>query len=61
MFLNILDVETAITFIEKLKEKVKSSDEAKILCLTTMGTIRIRTRDLPATKVCVSGPYCIVK
>ncbi|XP_062595435.1 26S proteasome non-ATPase regulatory subunit 13-like [Saccostrea cucullata] len=47
------DVEAAVSFIEKMKEKVKASEEAKILCLTTMGTIRLRTRDLPATKTIV--------
>lgn len=34
-----------------MKEKVKISDEAKALCLTTLGTIRLRNRDFPATKV----------
>lgn len=41
---------TAISFLEKTKEKVKSSDEAVILCNTTIGVLRLDTNDLPATK-----------
>uniref|UniRef100_K1PKF6 26S proteasome non-ATPase regulatory subunit 13 n=1 Tax=Magallana gigas TaxID=29159 RepID=K1PKF6_MAGGI len=47
------DIDTAVSFIEKMKEKVKISDEAKALCLTTLGTIRLRNRDFPATKTVV--------
>ncbi|XP_052708231.1 26S proteasome non-ATPase regulatory subunit 13-like [Crassostrea angulata] len=47
------DIDTAVSFIEKMKEKVKVSDEAKALCLTTLGTIRLRNRDFPATKTVV--------
>ncbi|MBN3309942.1 PSD13 ATPase, partial [Amia calva] len=44
------DPNTAITFLEKTKEKVKSSDEAVILCKTTIGSLKMEINDLPATK-----------
>lgn len=44
------DANTAITFLEKTKEKVKSSDEAVILCKTTIGSLKLDISDLPATK-----------
>lgn len=44
------DANTAISFLEKTKEKVKSSDEAVILCKTTIGSLKLDISDLPATK-----------
>lgn len=44
------DPNTAITFLEKTKEKVKSSDEAVILCKTVIGSLKLDINDLPATK-----------
>uniref|UniRef100_A0A8C1BND7 26S proteasome non-ATPase regulatory subunit 13 n=1 Tax=Cyprinus carpio carpio TaxID=630221 RepID=A0A8C1BND7_CYPCA len=41
---------TAITFLEKTKEKVKVSEEAVILCKTTIGSLKLDINDLPATK-----------
>lgn len=46
----ITDPKQAIEFLEKIKEKVKSNDEAKILCMTTIGTIKLRGRDTEGTK-----------
>ncbi|KAI1903951.1 hypothetical protein AGOR_G00000690 [Albula goreensis] len=44
------DPSVAITFLEKTKEKVKSSDEAVILCKTSIGSLKLEINDLPATK-----------
>ncbi|TDH17453.1 hypothetical protein EPR50_G00008570 [Perca flavescens] len=44
------DPKDAITFLEKTKEKVKSSDEAVILCKTSIGKLKLEINDLPATK-----------
>uniref|UniRef100_A0A3Q2QS38 Proteasome 26S subunit, non-ATPase 13 n=1 Tax=Fundulus heteroclitus TaxID=8078 RepID=A0A3Q2QS38_FUNHE len=44
------DPKDAITFLEKTKEKVKSSDEAVILCKTSIGSLKLQISDLPATK-----------
>ncbi|XP_076878427.1 26S proteasome non-ATPase regulatory subunit 13 [Brachyhypopomus gauderio] len=44
------DPNTAITFLEKTKEKVKASDEAVILCKTAIGSLKLDISDLPATK-----------
>ncbi|TRY87979.1 hypothetical protein DNTS_007012 [Danionella cerebrum] len=44
------DPNTTITFLEKTKEKVKASDEAVILCKTTIGSLKLDINDLPATK-----------
>ncbi|KAK3535709.1 hypothetical protein QTP70_020573 [Hemibagrus guttatus] len=41
---------TAITFLEKTKEKVKASEEAVILCKTVIGSLKLDISDLPATK-----------
>ncbi|KAK3098361.1 hypothetical protein FSP39_018762 [Pinctada imbricata] len=46
----IPDTDGAISFIDKIKEKVKGSDEARLLCLTTMGTIRLKAKDMENTK-----------
>ncbi|XDV53232.1 hypothetical protein PO909_021789 [Leuciscus waleckii] len=47
---HMTDPNTAITFLEKTKEKVKSSDEAVILCKTSVGSLKLDISDLPATK-----------
>ncbi|KAL2088455.1 hypothetical protein ACEWY4_015354 [Coilia grayii] len=44
------DPNDAITFLEKTKEKVESSDEAVILCKTTIGGLKMDINDLPGTK-----------
>uniref|UniRef100_A0A3B3BXC2 Proteasome 26S subunit, non-ATPase 13 n=1 Tax=Oryzias melastigma TaxID=30732 RepID=A0A3B3BXC2_ORYME len=44
------DPKDAITFLEKTKEKVKSSEEAVILCKTSIGSLKLEISDLPATK-----------
>uniref|UniRef100_A0A8C2WGW6 26S proteasome non-ATPase regulatory subunit 13 n=1 Tax=Cyclopterus lumpus TaxID=8103 RepID=A0A8C2WGW6_CYCLU len=44
------DPKDAITFLEKTKEKVKSCDEALILCKTSIGKLKLEISDLPATK-----------
>uniref|UniRef100_A0A8C5BHP9 PSD13 N-terminal domain-containing protein n=1 Tax=Gadus morhua TaxID=8049 RepID=A0A8C5BHP9_GADMO len=46
----IKDPKEAITFLEKTREKVKSSEEAVILCKTTIGSLKLEINDLPATK-----------
>ncbi|KAF6733525.1 26S proteasome non-ATPase regulatory subunit 13 [Oryzias melastigma] len=49
-FLFVSDPKDAITFLEKTKEKVKSSEEAVILCKTSIGSLKLEISDLPATK-----------
>ncbi|XP_067902872.1 26S proteasome non-ATPase regulatory subunit 13 isoform X2 [Heterodontus francisci] len=44
------DPNVALTFLEKTKEKVKSSDEAVILCKTAIGALKLNVGDLPVTK-----------
>ncbi|KAL7866536.1 hypothetical protein AOLI_G00143500 [Acnodon oligacanthus] len=44
------DPNDAITFLEKTKEKVKSSEEAVILCKTTIGSLKLEISELTATK-----------
>ena len=39
-------------FLEKIKEKVKATPEAKILCMTSIATIKLKGKDLDGTKVC---------
>ncbi|XP_062405678.1 26S proteasome non-ATPase regulatory subunit 13-like [Sardina pilchardus] len=46
----ISDPKDAITFLEKTREKVKSNDEAVILCKTSIGSLKLEINDLPATK-----------
>lgn len=45
----------AVTFLEKTREKVKSSDEAVILCRTSIGTLKLNIGDLQATKETIEG------
>ncbi|KAK3533305.1 hypothetical protein QTP70_016020 [Hemibagrus guttatus] len=47
----ITDPNDAITFLEKTKEKVKCSDEAVILCKTSIGCLKLEVNDLATTKV----------
>jgi len=44
------DAKEALEFMEKIKEKVKASDEAVVLCMTAMGNIHLQQRDMDATK-----------
>nr|XP_033784396.1 26S proteasome non-ATPase regulatory subunit 13 [Geotrypetes seraphini] len=44
------DPTVALTFLEKTREKVKSSDEAMILCKTAIGALKLNIGDLQATK-----------
>ncbi|XP_031240814.1 26S proteasome non-ATPase regulatory subunit 13 [Mastomys coucha] len=44
------DPNVALTFLEKTREKVKSSDEAVILCKTAIGALKLNIGDLQATK-----------
>jgi len=46
----ITDAKEALAFLEKIKEKVKASDESVVLCLTSMGNIHLQQRDMDATK-----------
>ncbi|KFV65024.1 26S proteasome non-ATPase regulatory subunit 13, partial [Dryobates pubescens] len=45
------DPTVALTFLEKTREKVKSSDEAVILCKTAIGALKLNIGDLQVTKV----------
>ncbi|XP_041351413.1 26S proteasome non-ATPase regulatory subunit 13-like [Gigantopelta aegis] len=49
----ITDSKQALEFLEKINEKVKSSDEARILCMTQMGTIKLRNKDFDGTKALI--------
>lgn len=40
----------ALEFLKGIKEKTKESDEAQVLCLTSMGNIKLLTKDYSATK-----------
>ncbi|MEE6510922.1 hypothetical protein FKM82_031257 [Ascaphus truei] len=44
------DPTVALAFLEKTREKVKSSDEAVILCRTAIGALKLNIGDLQATK-----------
>ncbi|XP_053304385.1 26S proteasome non-ATPase regulatory subunit 13 [Spea bombifrons] len=44
------DPNVALSFLEKTREKVKSSDEAVILCRTAIGALKLNIGDLQATK-----------
>ncbi|KAM4617380.1 26S proteasome non-ATPase regulatory subunit 13 [Discoglossus pictus] len=44
------DPQVALAFLEKTREKVKSSDEAVILCRTAIGALKLNIGDLQATK-----------
>ncbi|XP_012589812.1 PREDICTED: 26S proteasome non-ATPase regulatory subunit 13 [Condylura cristata] len=44
------DPSVALSFLEKTREKVKSSDEAVILCKTAIGALKLNIGDLQVTK-----------
>ncbi|KGL82303.1 26S proteasome non-ATPase regulatory subunit 13, partial [Tinamus guttatus] len=44
------DPTVALSFLEKTREKVKSSDEAVILCKTAIGALKLNIGDLQVTK-----------
>lgn len=44
------DPNVAVSFLEKTCEKVKSSDEAGILCKTAIRALKLNIRDLQVTK-----------
>uniref|UniRef100_A0A8C4M6I3 Proteasome 26S subunit, non-ATPase 13 n=1 Tax=Equus asinus asinus TaxID=83772 RepID=A0A8C4M6I3_EQUAS len=44
------DPNVALTFLEKTREKVKSSEEAVILCKTAIGALKLNIGDLQVTK-----------
>lgn len=46
----IKDSKDAVEFLDKGREKVKSSDEASIILLTSTGNIRLKSKDMDATK-----------
>ncbi|KFV85760.1 26S proteasome non-ATPase regulatory subunit 13, partial [Struthio camelus australis] len=50
LFCSALDPNVALTFLEKTREKVKSSDEAVILCKTAIGALKLNIGDLQVTK-----------
>ncbi|KAK6194798.1 hypothetical protein SNE40_000353 [Patella caerulea] len=49
----IADTKQAIEFLENMKEKLKGNPEATILCATTVGTIKLRSKDFEGTKAVV--------
>lgn len=49
------DPTVALSFLEKTREKVKSSDEAVILCRTAIGALKLNIGDLQATKETIEG------
>ncbi|XP_066439242.1 26S proteasome non-ATPase regulatory subunit 13 [Eleutherodactylus coqui] len=49
------DPTVALNFLEKTREKVKSSDEAVILCRTAIGALKLNIGDLQATKETIEG------
>jgi len=46
----IPDSGQAIEFLEKVQEKVKASEEAKVLCMTSIGIIHLRNKDFTPVK-----------
>ncbi|KAL3883921.1 hypothetical protein ACJMK2_030147 [Sinanodonta woodiana] len=46
----ISDPKQAIDFLEKIKEKAKSNDEAKLLCMITIALIKLKNRDVDNVK-----------
>lgn len=56
----IQDPKQAVEFIEKLKEKIKASDEAKILCMTTIGNIRLKNKDFDNVKTVIEESQSIL-
>ncbi|ELU00358.1 hypothetical protein CAPTEDRAFT_21954 [Capitella teleta] len=50
----IKDPKEAVEFLEKLKDKVKGSEEAAILCLTIIGNIQLDQKEFDATKLIIT-------
>ncbi|EDO50049.1 predicted protein [Nematostella vectensis] len=48
------DPENAVEFLDKQREKVKSDQEAEILCLTAIGIIRLKQNKLDETKTIIA-------
>ncbi|XP_014661830.1 PREDICTED: 26S proteasome non-ATPase regulatory subunit 13-like [Priapulus caudatus] len=46
----IPDPKACLEFMAKVQEKVKTSDQAQVLCLTVTATISLQLQDLPTTK-----------
>jgi len=57
----IADPKQAVDFLEKIREKVKANDEAKILCMTNIANIKLRGRDLDGTKVIVEECHAMLE
>lgn len=47
--------EEAITFIQKIQDKVKANQDAKILCQILVGNIKLANNDLKGKCVCWRG------
>jgi len=47
----IPESKTAIEFLDKVKDKVKSNEEAKVLCMTCIGNIHLRNKEFPPVKI----------
>ncbi|KAH3734459.1 26S proteasome non-ATPase regulatory subunit 13-like [Dreissena polymorpha] len=56
----IQDPKQAVDFLEKIKEKVKATFEAKLLCMIGIGTIKLRCKDLDGTKVVVEESQALL-
>ena len=50
---HIRDPKEALELLEKIRERVKISDEASVLCMTAMGVIKLRENDLDGTKAII--------
>lgn len=46
----IKDTKEALEFLEKVREKVKTSDEAVVLCSTAIGNLHLQSNNMEATK-----------
>ncbi|CAG5126461.1 unnamed protein product [Candidula unifasciata] len=46
----ISDPKQAVEFLEKIRDKVKSCDEAKVLIMTSIGIIHLRNKEFPPVK-----------
>jgi len=57
----ILEPEKAIEFLEKIQEKVKSNEEANILCQTNIALVYLRQKDLDKTKSYVESLFELVE
>ncbi|KAK3786730.1 hypothetical protein RRG08_000938 [Elysia crispata] len=49
----ITDPKSALEFLEKMKDKVKAREEAKLLCMTLMGIIHLRSKEFPPVKALI--------